>query len=632
MSQQHPVEPIRRQITELDQQLLSLLAKRRALSLEVAKSKRDVVKPVRDSQRESALLTRLVQQGRELGLDGQYVSRLFHTIIEDSVLRQQAWFQAQNNPDAPPSTRVAFLGAKGSYSYLAAQSYFERRDQPLEELGQDSFDAIFAAVEQGQADYGVLPVENTSSGSINEVFDLLQHTALHIVGETTESIPHCVLMADGGDPGQIKTVFAHPQVHTQCSRYLATLDVEQAYVASSAEAMALAQTTPNSVALGSERGGALYGLNVIQREIANQPRNETRFLLVARKPVEVPPQVPAKTTLLMATGQQPGALVEALGVLRDLGINMTKLESRPIHGNPWEEMFYLDVSANLRSEAMQTALRELTRLTRFIKVLGCYPCETVLPTELDSQALADDPRVPAQPIQAEQPLFSREHKAQTQAIRLGHQHLGDGSFLTLAGPGLANEPLAQWGRRVKEHGGAVLWGGEQAQSLTELRQVGQQVGLPVMASWSGLTPLSQLTADCDLVLAADAVVHHPDRLQQLGQSQRPVVLQRAAGTSGEALLAAAEQILSQGNQQVILCETGHCGSDGIPRLDLAMVAWLKQRTHLPVLVAPAMASAPLLASLVAAARGAEADGVLLPLGSEGLDSDGFAQLMKGLYC
>ncbi|TNI77254.1 bifunctional chorismate mutase/prephenate dehydratase, partial [Aeromonas salmonicida] len=114
--------------------------------------------------------------------------------------------------------------------------------------------------------------------------------------------------------------------------------------------------------------------------LANQKENYSRFIVVARKPIDVAPQIPAKTTLIMSTSQKPGSLVEALLVLRNNEINMTKLESRPVQGNPWEEMFYLDVSANLQTPAMQAALIELTKLTRYIKVLGCYPSEDVKPT------------------------------------------------------------------------------------------------------------------------------------------------------------------------------------------------------------------------------------------------------------
>ena len=116
--------------------------------------------------------------------------------------------------------------------------------------------------------------------------------------------------------------------------------------------------------------------------ISNQTDNQTRFIVVARKPVDVPEQIPAKTTLIVSTSQDAGSLVESLLVLRKYGINMTKLESRPIMGNPWEEMFYIDLQAHLKSEAMSAAIEELTSITQYLKVLGCYPIENVTPTTI----------------------------------------------------------------------------------------------------------------------------------------------------------------------------------------------------------------------------------------------------------
>ena len=135
-------------------------------------------------------------------------------------------------------------------------------------------------------------------------------------------------------------------------------------------------------AIGSEAGGALYGLHAIKSNLANQKENHSRFFVVARQPVNVPLQVPAKTTLVMSTVQKSGALVEALMVLKSNNINMTKLESRPITGNPWEEMFYIDVEGNIQDGPMQVALEELKNTTRYFKVLGCYPNDEINPTKI----------------------------------------------------------------------------------------------------------------------------------------------------------------------------------------------------------------------------------------------------------
>ncbi|CAO97693.1 bifunctional chorismate mutase/prephenate dehydratase [Erwinia tasmaniensis] len=381
MNPENPLLALRGKISALDEQLLTLLAQRRALAVEVAEAKMATHRPVRDIDRERDLLEHLVALGKSHKLDAHYITRLFQQIIEDSVLTQQALLQKHLNNTNAHSARIAFLGPKGSYSHLASRHYAARHFDNFIECGCLKFHDIFNQVETGQADYAVLPVENTTSGSITDVYDLLQQTSLSIVGEITIPIDHCVLVSGSTDLQQVETVYSHPQPFQQCSQFVNRYPhwkIE--YTESTAAAMekVAAMNSPKVAALGSEAGGALYGLQVLERNLANQRQNITRFIVLARKPVEVSLQVPAKTTLIMATGQQAGALVEALLVLRKHHLTMSKLESRPINGNPWQEMFYIDFQGNLRSEEVQQALQELTPITRSLKVLGCYPSENIV--------------------------------------------------------------------------------------------------------------------------------------------------------------------------------------------------------------------------------------------------------------
>ncbi|WP_034947885.1 bifunctional chorismate mutase/prephenate dehydratase [Erwinia oleae] len=382
MTTDNPLLALRDKITALDEELLSLLARRRELAIDVAKTKMNTRRPIRDIDRERDLLERLIASGKNHKLDGHFITRVFQLIIEDSVLTQQALLQKHLNNTSAQSARIAFLGPKGSYSHLAARRYAARHFDNFIESGCQKFHEIFQQVESGQADYAVVPIENTSSGSINDVYDLLQQTSLSIVGEMTLPIDHCVLVTGTTDLQKIKTVYSHPQPFQQCSHFLQRYPhwkIE--YTESTAAAMekVAALDSPEAAALGSEAGGALYGLQVLERNLANQQQNITRFIILARKAVEVTLQVPAKTTLIMATGQQAGALVEALLVLRKHNLVMSKLESRPINGNPWEEMFYIDFQGNLRAEEVEQALHELMPITRSLKVLGCYPSENIVP-------------------------------------------------------------------------------------------------------------------------------------------------------------------------------------------------------------------------------------------------------------
>ena len=384
MNPDNPLLALRDQSSAVDEKLLTLLAERRALAVKVAEAKLATRRPIRDIERERALLEHLIVIGKKHQLDAHYITRLFQQIIEDSVLTQQALLQKNLNHAHALAARIAFLGPKGSYSHLAARQYAARHFDHTVELGCLKFQDIIRQVENGQADYAVLPIENTSSGAINDVDDLLQQTSLSIVGELTQPIEHCVLVTGDTDLQQIETVYSHPQPFQQCSQFISRFPhwkIE--YTESTAAAMekVAALNSPKAAALGSEAGGELYHLQVLERNLANQQQNHTRFIVLARKPIAVSDQVPAKTTLLMATGQQAGALVEALLVLRQHNLMMSKLESRPINGNPWEEMFYIDVQGNLASDSMQQALQELKGLTRMLKVLGCYPGENVVAVE-----------------------------------------------------------------------------------------------------------------------------------------------------------------------------------------------------------------------------------------------------------
>ncbi len=380
------LDSLRHDINEIDSELMVLLSRRRRVSNLVAESKIRSKKPVRDTEREEKLLAKLVNYGSSLGLDANYVTQIFNVIIADSVLNQQVMLQRRYNSESnEPVTRIAFLGDTGSYSYLAMTKYFSRRTGEKIELGCTSFHEIFNQVETGHADFGVLPIENTSSGSINEVYDLLQHTSLSIVGELTYPIVHCLIGLEHIQSKDIKTIYSHIQPYTQCSEYVKKLgEIPVEFCSSTTEAIQRVKelNDPGFVAIGSKEGGLANGLQVIDENLANQQENHSRFIIVSRKPVDVAPQIPAKVTLIMSTEQKAGALVDALLVLKKYKIMMTKLESRPIMGTPWEEMFYIDVISNTADDNFAAALKELEPLTRSTKVLGCYPSDDVKPVEL----------------------------------------------------------------------------------------------------------------------------------------------------------------------------------------------------------------------------------------------------------
>ncbi|MCB2381748.1 chorismate mutase [Shewanella sp. SR1] len=609
-----PLNQTREQITNLDNELLALLAERRRLSLEVARSKEVDVRPIRDTQREKELLARLVKEGREKGLDAHYVISLYQSIIEDSVLNQQAYLHGRANPETQKQQYcIAYLGARGSYSYLAATRYCQRRHVEMLDLGCQSFDEIVQAVESGHADYGFLPIENTSSGSINEVYDVLQHTSLSIVGETTIEVSHCLLGKAGSQLADIKTVYAHPQPISQCSRYLSQhKDLRLEYCSSSAEAMDKVNQSPDNsaAAIGSAEGGALYQLESIEAGLANQKINQSRFIVVARKAVAVPEQLPAKTTLIMATGQKAGALVEALLVLKAHQLNMSKLESRPIPGTPWEEMFYLDIDANISSESMQAGLKQLERITRFIKVLGCYPCETVKPTQLSNSQLLIEPSTSKDQVISENgantsPIrYSKAYKEQASEINCGAMTIGSGHVGAIAQITLNNDishlalsAFEQQVKQLKEAGfQAVLLNAVNQVAMAEvtlakLRQILHQYGLVCIIAIEQEADMPLAVQHADMLFLAGKQMFNQTLLTQAGTLPVPLILERNDMASFEELLTATEVILSQGNQQLILCDSGirTLNNANLPSLDLASLIQIKATSHLPILINPSYA-------------------------------------------
>lgn len=611
-----PLEQIRTDITALDSELLALLARRRSLSLEVARSKIRDPHPVRDRRREEALLLRLIDAGRELGLDAHYITRLFQLVIEDSVLHQQAFLQQRlNQGNHSDLCRVAFLGPRGSYSHLALQQYFSRRTTELVEIDRRGFRQIIEAVESDQADYAMLPIENTSSGSINEVYDVLQHTSCAIVGELTVPVEHCLMSAVPSSEAQIRTIYTHFQPAQQCSEYIASLpgvSVERCDSTAAACLKVSELQDPTAAAIGNAAGGALYGLTVLRDKIANQLENFSRFIVVGRQPVSVAEQIPAKTTLIMSTAQQPGALVEALLILRRHGLNLTKLESRPIIGNPWEEMFYIDFEGNTASPAVKAALAELTRTTRYLKVLGCYPSEQITPTQPSPQ------QPPATAIAA------NAANTKLQPIQVRQLVIGQGHFVLLAGPApqLSATVASQLLSKLAQYGIAALHTGdyndnEPALAFAELRILAARLQLPLIARVRHEREVEHHAREADLLLIAPGQMNHGPLLAACGATLRPVILMRDPLASTEDWLAAAGQIRRGGNQQVILCESGVRTLERGHHLalDLASIASLVAAGDYPVVVA-LPSDAPQPERLLAAAQAVGAHGALLLLDGE----------------
>lgn len=377
---------IRNSINEIDNQILQLLAKRKKECLAVAEFKYTNARPIKDANRENEHLLQLINYGVSLGLSAQLIDNIYDQIFSDSVAIQIAYTHTliNTNGNFNRDIKVAFLGTAGTYSYLATYKYFQDISDHLIEKNCTSFQEIISAVENNEVDCALMPIENTSSGCINEVYDLLQDTTAKIIGELTYPIEHCILSIVDTDLSKIKKVFAHPQPLSQCSTWLHDKlpNAELIPCSSSSEAMERVKnlSSAEAVAIGCEESGRLYKEKPIYRNIANQQNNITRFIVISNNAVAVPANVDAKTSITFTTENKPGALVKVLKLFSDNNINMIKLQSRPRsphakNNSIWAETFYADIIANTDSALMHKVIRELKEVTGEIKILGCYPVE-----------------------------------------------------------------------------------------------------------------------------------------------------------------------------------------------------------------------------------------------------------------
>jgi chorismate mutase / prephenate dehydratase len=369
------IAALRKGLDDIDAVIVSALGERARLARHIAVAKADGEGQVRDLDRETALLKHRSAFGERVGLDPAFVRRIFREILDDSVRRQQDVLLVAPD-DAQREVRVAYQGTEGAYGYQAACQHFGVASRPVSLKAYGTFRQMLEAVLEGHADRGVLPIENTTAGSVYEAYDLLLRFNLSIVGEEVVDVRHCLLGVADVPLDQIRRVHSHPQALAQCSEFLSAMTgCEEVPAANTALAAQRVRelADPAQAAIASEEAGAHFGLHVLRRGIANQPVNYTRFVVVAAAPLDVDPRIAAKVSLVLATRHEHGALVRCLNILADEGINLAKLESRPRPGAPWEYVFYIDVEGHLTEPRMQAALAGLAARTVFLKVLGCYP-------------------------------------------------------------------------------------------------------------------------------------------------------------------------------------------------------------------------------------------------------------------
>jgi prephenate dehydratase len=265
--------------------------------------------------------------------------------------------------------RISFQGERGAYSEQAGFAFFGR---DVETLPQKTIGLVFDAVERGDADYGILPVENSVAGNIYETYDNLIEREVRIAGETYLRIHHFLIGIDGSSIERIERIYSHPQAIEQCRKFLASLNAELVPTYDTAGSVRLIKEMEDAtaVAIAGEAAADAYGLKILKRNIEDYQENITRFIVISRETIA--PQEGCKSSIVFSVEDRPGSLCRALKIFSDRNINLTKIESRPVRGRPWEYMFIADLEGHAELEPVSTALRELESSSNFMKLLGSY--------------------------------------------------------------------------------------------------------------------------------------------------------------------------------------------------------------------------------------------------------------------
>ncbi len=642
-----PLSTPRDQIDVLDRELVRILAARLDAVRAIGAHKgRDPSAPLRDDERERAVFSAWGRTAEEQGISSYFAGRVLREILNWSR-RDQERFLEPANKNGPRAVRVGYQGVVGSYSDLAAQKLFATRDVArLERIGYRGFAAVVDALEAEELDYALLPIENTIAGSINEVYDLLGARRMTIVGEEVWAVEHCLLGLPGTRAEELRVVRSHPVALLQCTRFVEGLVGVRAEsfhdTAGAAEAVAR-DGDRHVAAIASEEAAREYGLEVLRRDISNQPVNLTRFLLFARDRETFDARRPAKTSLFFSLQHRHGALLECLKVFEAHALNLTKLESRPRPEAAWEYLFYVDFEGHSDEPRAAAALEALREHTNHLQVLGSYPVRadealelagrTRVPVEALAPTAMEVLKVPACPAPKVNPSLKlttlREGQERT-IVDVSGVAVGGKRFVLMMGP-CAVETRAQVhaaAEMAKNGGASILRGGAFKprtspyafqglgfEGLEYLREAGRAFELPIVTEVLHPEDVERVAEKADVLQIGARNMQNFALLKEVGRTRRPVLLKRGMSATIEELLLASEYILAGGNQRVILCERGIRTFETATRntLDVSAVPVLKSRSHLPVIVDPSHAAGrrDLVVPLSLAAAAVGADGLIV---------------------
>jgi chorismate mutase/prephenate dehydratase len=669
-SPSQPIVDLRQQLDKTDDEIVRLLARRLETVGLIAKAKAEHSTQIRDPGREREVLARVEALANSLGISGPLTRKIFSEVIDYSVSRQVA-----SLVDAERShITVAYQGQPLTYNQLAAEQYVASRGLTGHFVGLASLTQVIEQLASGQVDLAFLPIENTVAGSVNQVYDVLRERELHIVGEDSFRIELCLAAVADVPLPALRRIYSHPLALEQCSAFIDGLpQVQTVPFADSRDAMrAVAESKdPTLAAVGSSEAARAHGLVILRSEIGNQDEILMRYVALARAPLPVDERVSCKTSLILSTRHEKGALLRCLQVLGEYGLSLTKLESRPRPNRPWEYMFFVDFEGNVVEPRVAAALEALRTEALYLKVLGCYPAKA---TPQVAQASEVKPASEAAPVEISPPavpakaavraskhykLADRATRSQDTLVRVGDLLIGGEGFVVMAGPCSVEsaEMIEKTALYVRDKGAHMLRGGVfkprtgpyafqglGLEGLDMLAAAGKAAGLPIVTEVMSPEQVRPVAEKSDMLQIGARNMQNFALLNAVGKVDRPILLKRGMSSTIEEWLAAAEYILAQGNGQVVLCERGIRTFESATRntLDLSAVVVLRERTHLPIVVDPSHGTGrrAYVAPMAWAARACGAHGVCIEVhpdpdkalsdGDQSLNYPEFASLMDGL--
>ena len=369
---------LRQQIDTIDRQIVDLYEKRMDVSRQVAEYKIETGKKVFDKQREQEKIAG-VKALTHNDFNSHGVEELFEQIMSMSRKLQYQLLAAHGSEGRLPfigveeletdCARVVYQGAEGSYSQAAMHRFF---GENVNAFHVETFRDAMSAIDEGSADFAVLPIENSTAGIVNEIYDLLVEFENYIVGEQVIPIEHCLLALPGTKMEEIKRVYSHPQSLMQSARYLAEHDWQQISMQNNAfAALKVAKEKDKTqAAIASEYAGETYGLEILEKGINDSDSNSTRFIIVTNQKIFL--KDASKISLCFEVAHESGSLYHILSHFIYNDLNMCKIESRPVEGRNWEYRFFVDIEGNLADPAVKNAIRGLREEARNLKILGNY--------------------------------------------------------------------------------------------------------------------------------------------------------------------------------------------------------------------------------------------------------------------